>query len=277
MLMLSSKLKILDKFTMSDIHSISNKQKTENKHLIALFCDHQNVALTPDIAKLLLEFAKSKGRLIYKNVYYNSQFENQAAAKYNLASLNFTWINIPCPLKNSADNQLMADCLHYIDMDMSPDTFILISGDGDFVKLVSNLQKLGKYVIVLARFGNVKQKLKELADEFYFIDELSQLFEQKTQHKNTFVQPFISYNEALKHLTEAIKFALAQGKATRFEYIDKLMRQSCRQYQGFSSICNPDGKKFKNFSQFVNAAVKDGKVRKCNQELLLIDLDVLAA
>ncbi|QLE58039.1 NYN domain-containing protein [Nostoc sp. TCL26-01] len=262
---------------MSDIHSISNRQKTDKKSLIAFASDYQNVRLTIDSANLLLEFAKSKGRLIYKNVYYNSQCENQSAAKDNLASFNFTWINVPCPLKNSADNQLMVDCLEYIHRDMSPDVFILVSGDGDFAKLVSNLQKLGKYVIVFARFGNVKKELKELADEFHFIDELGQLVKQQTQHQNTSIQSFIAYNEAIKYLTEAIKSALNKKKPTTFPYVDNLMRQLCPQYQGVSSICKPDGQKFKNFSQFVDAAVKDGKVQKHDEELFLIELDKFAA
>ena len=55
------------------------------------------------------------------------------------------------------------------------------------------------------------------------------------------------------------------------------MRQRCANYQGYSSISTADGKKFKNFCQFVNAAVKDGKVQKQGQELFLIKLDKLAA
>lgn len=262
---------------MSDILSISNKQKNKSKNIVALACDYQNVPLTPDTAKLLLEFAVSKGRLIKKNVYYNSQNESQAAAKSNLASLNFNWIDVPCHLKNSADNQLMADCLDYVHRDMSADTFILVSGDGDFAKLVSNLQKLGKYVIVIAQFGNVKKALKELADEFYFIEKLSPEIQQNTQHQNTPVESPIAYNEAIKHLIEAIKSASVQGTATTFSSIDKLMRQRCHQYQGFSSICKNDGKKFKNFSQFVDTAVKDGKVQKRNEKLFLIELDRIPA
>jgi hypothetical protein len=36
-------------------------------------------------------------------------------------------------------------------------------------------------------------------------------------------------------------------------------------------------KKFKNFSQFIDAAVRDGKVQKQGQELFLVELDKLAA
>jgi hypothetical protein len=49
------------------------------------------------------------------------------------------------------------------------------------------------------------------------------------------------------------------------------MRKLFPKYQGFSSICRPNGKKFKNFSQFVDTVVKEGRIKKQNQELLLIE------
>ncbi|MEH1904431.1 MAG: hypothetical protein V7L04_24235 [Nostoc sp.] len=55
------------------------------------------------------------------------------------------------------------------------------------------------------------------------------------------------------------------------------MRQRCANYQGCSSISTANGKKFNTFSQFIDVAVKDGKIRKQNQELFLVELDKLAA
>ncbi|MEH2286972.1 NYN domain-containing protein [Nostoc sp.] len=124
---------------MLDTHITSNR--TSHKQLnVLIYWDYQNAKLNLELAKLLLVFAKSRGRLIGKNIYYNSQCEDQAAAKNNLAS-----------------------------------------GDGDFVNLVRNLQNLGKRVIIFAQAGNVKQKLKELADEFYFINKLPELIDKKTK------------------------------------------------------------------------------------------------
>jgi hypothetical protein len=261
---------------MADIHLSSNGQTSHQKLLVSIYWDYQNAKLSLEQIQSLLDLAESKGRLIGKNLYYNSQCENQCAAIGNIASLNFNCIDVPCPLKNSADNQLIADCLEDIDSNLSPDTFILVSGDGDFVKLVRNLQKLDKKVITVAQNGNVKQKLKELADEFYFVDKLPKLVVNKTQPQTTVVDSQISYNEAIEYLAEAIKTALHQGKPTVFGYIDKLMRRRCANYQGFSSIMKPDGKPFSRFSKFVDVAVKDGKVKMQNQQLFLIELDKLA-
>ncbi|MEH2303639.1 MAG: NYN domain-containing protein [Nostoc sp.] len=262
---------------MPHANQSSKKQTSQKLPLVSIYWDYQNTKLSPSQAKSLLNLAQSKGRVSSINVYYNSQREDQATVKNDLGNLGFNCVNVPCPLKNSADNQLIADCLEEIHSNMSPDKIMLISGDGDFVKLVHNLQKLGKQAIILAQIGNVKQKLKELADEFYFLDDLPQLISEKNQPQIISVVSQINYNEAIEYLIEAINTALSQGKPTVFCCIDKLMRQLCAKYQGCSSIYTSDGKKFKNFSKFIDVAVKDGKVRKQNQELFLTELDILTA
>ena len=109
------------------------------------------------------------------------------------------------------------------------------------------------------------------------VDQLPQLVVKKTQPKSVCIEFHITYNEAREYLIEAINTLSSQGKPTVFSHIDKLMRQRCANYQGCSSISTANGKKFKSFSQFIDVAVKDGKVRKQNQELFLTELDILAA
>lgn len=256
---------------------IASNETSHKQFKVLIYWDFQNAKLSLELAKLLLVFAKSRGRLIGKSIYYNSQCKDQAVAKNNLASIGYTCFDVPCSLKDSADNQLIADCLKDIHSNLSPDIVILISGDGDFVNLVRNLQKLGKKVIIFAQSGNVKQKLKELANEFYFIDNLPELVDKKTKSQTTSIDFKISYNESIQCLIKAITTTLNQGKRTEFGYVNKLMRQLCHKYQGFSSISMPDGKKFKSFGQFVDAAVRDGKIQKQGQQLFLIELDNLAA
>jgi hypothetical protein len=262
---------------MKNIHLASDGQTSPQTPLVSLYWDLQNVYSMQGQANLLLDFASSKGRLDCKRVYYNSQCKNQDSAKDKLKSLSFNCIDVPCPLKNSADNQLIADCIEDVDNHLSPDIVILVSGDGDFAKLVRTLQKLGKKVIIFAQLGNVKQRLKDLVgDDFYFVDKLSELVVNKTQPQTTFVQSQITYEDAIECLIEAIKTASKQGKRTEFGLIGKLMCRSQRfpNYHGASSIRQHDGTTFSCFSEFVAVAVKDGKVRvqttgKC-KELFLI-------
>jgi hypothetical protein len=239
---------------------------------VGIYCDLQNVHLTQEQANLVLAFANSKGRLIGKKVYYNSMCKNQAAAKDKLESCGFQCVDVPCPLKDSADNRLKSDLIDDISNKLSPDIVILVSGDGDFANPVHVLQKLGKQAIILAQRGNVKQRLKELADEFHFVDELPELLREKTQRQTNCVLSQFHYNDAIECLIEAIKTALSEGKPTNFSYIGKLMRDSPRfpTCKKFPSVCKPDGTTFSCFSKFVYAVVREGKVRRQNQELFLI-------
>jgi NYN domain len=176
--------------------------------------------------------------------------------------------------QNQKDNQMIADCIKDIHSNSSPDIVIIVSGDGDFVPLVKTLHELDKKVIILAQRGNVKQKLKQLADEFHFLDTLPQLVEGMTQRRTDSAQCQIAYNKAIEYLIEAIKTASSKGKRTVLGCIDRLMRQLFPDYQGVASIRTIDGKKFSKFSKFVAFVVAEGKIGVRNlgksQELVLI-------
>lgn len=227
---------------MNNIHLASEGQTNLHKPLVSIYWDLQNVYSMQEYADVLLAFANAKGRLISTKVYYNSLCKNQAAVKDALSHLGFNCCDVPCPLKNSADNQLIADGIDDVFSNPSPDIVILVSGDGDFAKWVCNLQKLDKKVIIFAQRGNVKQTLVELVkDDFHFVDELPKLLE-KAQIQTTSMPPQIAYEDATEHLIAAMKTALSQGKRTRFSLIDDLMRRSQHfpRYQGFSSICKDE-------------------------------------
>jgi hypothetical protein len=191
---------------MSDIHLSANAQTSKQKPSVALYWDFQNVCLNQKKVNSVLDFANSKGHLIYKKVYYNSQCKNQASTKGKLESLGFHCVDVPCPLKNSADNQLKSDWIDDVSNNLSPDIFILVSGDGDFTNSVQLVKKLGKKVIVVAQKGNVKQKLKASSDKFHFVDELPKLVEDNTQHKTTSIQDKIPYHVASEYLIKSSSF-----------------------------------------------------------------------
>ncbi len=246
---------------------------SQDKARIAIFCDLQNVSTIRDKGNYLLNFAQSQGRIIGKRMYYNSQHKNQVDAKKKLETIGFKCVDVPCTLKNSADNKLIADCMNVVVNNPSLKIIILVLGDRDFAGMISILHSLGKKVIIFAQRGSTSPKLIKLVghDNFNFVDELPQLVGQQTHPQSTSVEPGIAYNEAVEYLHKAIKTALSQGKRAVLGYINTLMRQLFPNYQELSSILAPDGKKFKRFGEFIDAAVKDGKIRRKNQELFLIE------
>ena len=260
---------------MTDIHQTSNLQASQQKPLVYTAWDLQNVKLKQnklfDFANNLLDFARAKGCLDCPRIYYSSQHKNQASAKKTLDKVGFKGHDVPDPSKNSLDKQLIVDCINRIALKPSPDIFIFVLGDWDFAGLICVLRALGKKVIVFAQQGSESKKLPKIVDEFHFVDELPKLIVRNNQHQRAFVEPQITYTDATEYLLEAIKTASIQGKGTSFPLIDTLMRQQFSNYRGASSICKHDGKPFSRFGKFINAAVLDGKVRRQNQELFLIE------
>ena len=246
---------------------------------VCIYWDSENVHATSDLSTKLIEFVTlKKDHVISQMIYTNSSGRN--FAKWSLES-DFQQIvkivDVASPLKNAVDNQLKSDVIDDIYSNNSPDIFIVVSGDGDFANLVKIIRDKGKYVIIFARQGNAKKSLKDIADEFYFIDNLHKLVEEKTQSQITNIQTQISYHEAVEYLINAIKTSIINEKRTTLGYINKLMGHIYPQYQNISSISTPNGKKIKTFTHFVDMVVKEGKVKKQNQELFLIELNQIAA
>lgn len=174
-----------------------------SKSYVGIYVDLQNVLSIKKYGNLLLDFAQLKGDLILKKAYYNSQCQHQIPIMKKLESLGVDCVDVPCPLKNSADNQLKSDLIDATEGNRTPEIFILVSGDGDFANSVRLLQNLDKKVIVFAQRGNVKQKLIELANEFHFADELPTLINQKNKHQSHTLSSEINLDSAIKSLALA--------------------------------------------------------------------------
>ena len=175
---------ILGNNTMADNHRTTGKQKSQSQR-VSIFCDIQNVLdLTQKQAKLLVAFAKSKGRLDCLKAYYNSQYENQLLAKNQLEYLGFQGVDVPSH-KNSADKELIFDCIKRVAIKPSPEIIILVSGDRDFAGLITVLKALGIKVIVFARRKSASKKLIKLVgdENLYYADELPSLLAGNTQNK----------------------------------------------------------------------------------------------
>ncbi|MEG4944259.1 NYN domain-containing protein [Microcoleus sp. F4-D5] len=160
---------------MADNHRTTGKQKSQFQRF-AMFWDTQNVHLNQNQAKLLLAFAQSQGRLEPPKFYYNPQHKNQVNDKNRLEKLGCQGVDVPSG-KNSADKQLVCDCIKRVAIKPSPDIIILVLGDRDFAGLITVLKALGITVIVFARRKSASKKLINLVgeDNFHDVDELSSL------------------------------------------------------------------------------------------------------
>jgi hypothetical protein len=103
------------------------------------------------------------------------------------------------------------------------------------------------------------------------------LVESKTQPQIENSSCQITYNDAIECMISAIETASKKGKRTLFSCIDSLMRKLFPKYQGVNSVCKHQGKTFSRFSEFVDTAVKDGKIRSQAGQLFVIEADKISA
>ncbi len=157
----------------------------ENKlFYISLYWDYQNVRINrfnPYFARYCQIFANSLGSLLKQRVYSYWRKENESYEQ-RLYELGFDCIDIPTEEKQSVDQKLIADCERELSSTLSADILILITGDGDYINIVSQWKAKGKKVIIFANSNNAKQKLLNFADEYYFVDKkLPELFPVKAK------------------------------------------------------------------------------------------------
>ncbi|KAM3097734.1 NYN domain-containing protein [Phormidesmis sp. 146-35] len=136
----------------------------------ALYWDWQNVRCTDNEADYLLSWADIVFNLKSKKAYAYWRRENEQREEF-LYKIGLECVNIPSRQKNSVDDQLIQDCRSQALNNPQINVVILVSGDKDFAPLVRDLKAKGKWVIIIAQ-GNVSKKLRELANEFYYVSEL---------------------------------------------------------------------------------------------------------
>ena len=245
---------------------------TKNQATIAVYVDLQNVRLFPKLVNPFRDFVKSKGDLKQVKIYYNSQCKDQIDIVKKLKSLGCDCRDVPCPLKNSADNQLKSDLLDDIEDNNPPDLIILVSGDGDFKSIVSLVKKSDKYVVIVAQKGNVKQELINLPDEFHFLEDLVQSEKQKNQAKTTSLSTKVNWDDAIECLFNSIETAFKEKKPTTLANIGKLMRHTkCfpEKCNKFPCICKSDGRTFSKLKKFIDAVIEEGLVVMQNDRIFI--------
>ncbi len=82
--------------------------------------------------------------------------------------------------KNLADFHLFDEALRLLETQPHITTFVIASGDGDFIPLITHLKEHGKQVIVCANAGSENPKLVEFCDQLILI-RLAEVVEDSTR------------------------------------------------------------------------------------------------
>lgn len=113
----------------------------------------------------------------YYTGVYSPMTEGQKRFISYLSGLRYEVIGLPIlPRLDSNTIKTVGDDVK-IAVDMlgevkQQDRVILVSGDGDFVPAIAELQRRGAKVTVIAKKGMLSQQLSEIADDVIFLDDL---------------------------------------------------------------------------------------------------------
>lgn len=152
-------------------HSCSNTGIFINyrKPLVSILWDYQNVPQKNN-SDALLKFANSKGNLIDYKVYDNWENPNCKETKKFLEGQGWECVNVQNKIKNAVDFKITREFGRLSSSSLSPNIFIIISGD-QFVEILIEDLPQSRQGIVFARKGSYHPKIKQIAHEFQFIED----------------------------------------------------------------------------------------------------------
>lgn len=143
---------------------------------IALFIDFENLVTNTGITPSSFDLQPSldrlleKGKVIFRRAYCDwSRFRE---AKTHLHEHGVELVDVPPSTragKNSADMRLVIDALELCYAREHIDTFVIASGDSDFVPLASKLRENDKYVIGLGVKQSTSPVFVKACDEFLYL------------------------------------------------------------------------------------------------------------
>jgi tetratricopeptide (TPR) repeat protein/uncharacterized LabA/DUF88 family protein len=155
---------------------------------VALFLDWENIksslsdhGLAPNVSSLR-EAAEGFGRLVVARAYADWQDAWLRGDPPNLYAAGIEPVYVPTRIfgargtilperrKNSVDVKLAADCIECCHAYPHIKTFILVSGDGDFVHVVNILRPYGKRVVVIGASWSFSAFLRDTVDQVLYYD-----------------------------------------------------------------------------------------------------------
>jgi hypothetical protein len=154
---------------------------------------------------------------------------------------------------------LAVECADFLHHHPQVDTYVLVTGDGDFIPLVSLLRSRGKKVVVIGVSEATSYHLIESADEFI---SYASLLEEERAARARERAPKKKTTDPYGELVRAVE-ALKKGGKTRV--LGQVKQQMIVQLGSFDE--RNEG--FKKFKDFVVEAERRGLVNTVDQDLEL--------
>ena len=187
---------------------------------IAIFLDLDNLVIGARDANLNFDISllvnhikqRTGGRLVLRRAYSGNLRQDQKLMK-DLATAGFT-MQSAVPLnnfgKNLIDMYLVVDTMDTLVDNQEYSTYVLVTGDRDFLPLIHALRRRGKHVIGVGLKHTTSESLMGLCDEYIYYEDM-------------LPAPPLSENEAEGLLVKAVDSLLAEDERVRASVVKERM------------------------------------------------------
>ena len=257
---------------------------------VALFIDWENFKIslaagsrTPNLSSLKEEVS-NQGRVVVAKAYADwvtrapelrgaSQFINDPPSLY-AAGIEPVFVPTRIPstqastangmrtyrVKNSVDVKMTADCIECAHSYPNIGTFVLVSGDSDFLHVVNALRTMGKHVVIIGVSWSTSRRLADQVDSLLLYDkDVDPIAPQPAVLPQHAPQP-VPQNEVpeLAEVIRAIEDIIREERgAGSNPLLTSIKQRLMRRYPSF------DEKKlgFSGFKKLMARAAEDGNIK----------------
>jgi|LGOV01.1.fsa_nt_gb uncharacterized protein (TIGR00288 family) len=160
---------------------------------IAIYLDFENLVISaeqvypskgkPLLLEPIVDYFSSRGNICIKKAYADWSQHIFSQYQRSLIEYGFEMIHLPATTtrgKNGADVKLAIDTIENMTSFEMIDTFVIGSGDTDFLSLIQHIRARGKKVIVAGFEHSAGTLIKTSSSEFKSLDELLGTPEQES-------------------------------------------------------------------------------------------------
>ena len=243
---------------------------------LAVFIDWENIYIStvteynskPNVSAIL-EKTREYGRVVSATAYADwtdgdfrdappTLYSNGISPRY-ISARYFPGGRSQKRRTNSIDVMLAVECSDFLHNHPQVDTYVLVTGDGDFIPLVSLLRSRGKTVVVIGVSEATSYHLIESADHFI---SYASLLEEEREARARDKAPKKKKADPYDELVRAVQ---ALKKAGKTRVLGQVKQQMIVQLGSFDER----NAGFKKFKDFVVDAERRGLVNTVDQDLEL--------
>lgn len=249
---------------------MSNLNRTLGGQDVAVFIDFENIYISvvseyevnPDF-DALIDKAEEFGRVAVAQAYadwtpyshyINSLHAHQIDPMYVPAyHYSESGNRKGAAIKNSVDMFLCINALKMLFSHPHIQTFVLVTGDRDFVPLIRTIREFGKRAVVIGVAGAASSHLAQAADDFFFYHQITDNLKPPEKEKPKSRDPF-------EILVEAVKLARQRGYVATVASLKLLMTELQGDFDP-SRYKDNRGRPLQKFKDFLKEAERRGKVK----------------